>query len=482
MSREEAIKNMLINKIDLLMTETGIEVTNQQFQNSLNKYLSSSASLTEIEADIERQFNEKLAFYKHDQRHEEIIASYKAGVGPFENGQNCYLVSYNNGQKTIQAAKLTKVSEPGKGINKPVKVMINDDPEKTAFRKDSSQVTALYLDDLEVIMSQIAFLLDVEMAKTYRVYDESMKPIGALSENCCQKVTEKFYDFEELAKIVFAHTEKPEIKAWLQEYNNKYPLDKNHDISASSLPELYNVGIEFSLKVIAGLPQITPENEAELVQKFFDMKIFELFSNSVDSTFSNYGVVVDPTKTPFTYRFGALFDKAVIAGPDIEPSNVFLNNFIVNKGELYKTLVANYYPFIKNKSRMIINNKAVITDALNLVIRDFLTYGVGKEYQQTIANNIAMMEHELGTAKNNAPDSVDDQLTDATNTEIATSRASALQRGQGVKKAKGQSLSLNDGSMPGIILDDSGRINLKFITIMALLIIMIVYIFSRFIN
>ena len=480
MSREEAIKAILLDKINLLVEQTGIEVTNQQFNNMVANFNSSSESLSYIQKEIERQFNEKIAFYQHEAHRNEVTESYLAGVNPFTEGQNCYLVSYNEGRKGIKAAKLSLMADAVVGTNNPVKVMIDDNPAKQAYRKDSTQV-ASYLDDLEIVLSQIAYLLNIDMAVTHRVYDETVKPTGILSEDCCHKPTEKFFNFVELCKIVSQYSENPEIKEWLINFVKKYPLGENHNMSLSATPEAYRLGIEFTLKIIDGLPKINDTTRQELKQKFFDMKVFEIFSNSIDSNLTNYGIVVDSTKVPYEYRFASLFDKAVINLPEVDYNNTLLNNFIVNKRDLFKTLVTYYYPFIKAKAKMIVDNKAVIIPAIDTVAKDFLAYGVWKEYHATITNNASMMEEEMAIERTKENQSLNEKIDDASNNDIATNRSNSLQRGQTVSKAKGHSLSLTNGSAPKILLDESGKVNKRFIVEIGILITLVIYILIHFI-
>ena len=41
---------------------------------------------------------------------------------------------------------------------------------------------------MEMVINQAGYILGIDMAKTYRVFDFEMNPIGLLSENRCQNI------------------------------------------------------------------------------------------------------------------------------------------------------------------------------------------------------------------------------------------------------------------------------------------------------
>ena len=474
MSREAAIRALLLDKINMLFETTGVEISPSQFQGLYEHYLSSSATTTQIAEDIEQRFAAKLAYFNHEQHRAAVIENYKNGVNPLTDKQNYYLVSYNlDGQKVIKPAKV-EASNEDLDPNQPKRVMIDDNPQRMAQHITNNQGVG-YLDDLTMIYNQIGFLLDINLAKTHRVFNDKMEPQGLLIEDFPVGANERFFTFLELAKIVINNSTNEVIKSRLMEYLKMQNQLNPNEVNYRNTPELYRAEIEFILDVILGLPQITPQNQNGLKKEFLAMKIMEIFSGSIDNTAATYGIIVNSGNKPYNYRFGALYDQTLATQAEVTSEPQHLNNFLVNKRELFRMLVTFYYPLIKTKVKMILANKDDLLAAINSIAQDFLDYGVFQEYKQIVNNNYQMMAEETVRKRELDNSTLEERMAEATNNEIAGSRSQAMQRGTNIRKAKTHTLTLQSGPTPPLILDDNGKIDKKFAILTTCLLFIIIY-------
>lgn len=493
METNVAIKNILINKIAELNAATGQEVSAEQFQSLLNVYLNAyfneGKTLEQIEYELTELVNKKIRYFKFLKNKEKIFENYKSGVKPFEGDENCYLVSYRDGKKEIRPANLMVLGMHKTDSNKVTKVVIDRDMSQTGFKKNNStpnHTTEAFnqlssSDDLELVINQSGYILGVDMAKTHRIYDEHFRPLGLLSENVCKEAGDELYSFASLYDLVVNNSTDEKVKDYLMHYASTYPLKQTFDISSQNELDYYKIPIDFSIAIIEGLPGITPEEKEKLKQQFFDMKVLEVFTDSIDGKLENYGIVANFLGEKPVYKFEALFDKANDDYVGKDPNKMFFNNFICNKRLLTRAMLNYYYPYVKPKLSNIATNNEEIISGIDSVASSFLDYWHYNSYHDSLVDNARMISQELANAKTlHLEEDADISLEEQSQGEMSTSRSRQLQSGQSVRKTKGNTLVLANGNAPSIIDDDSGKIDVKFITIVLILIIVIFYIFLKF--
>ncbi len=175
------------------------------------------------------------------------------------------------------------------------------------------------------------------------------------------------------------------------------------------------------------LPDITDQNIKELTKEYLNMKVFELFTNSLNNDLTHYGLLVNKKENKYTYELSPLFNKNVTVLDTIEPNETICNFFIVKKKALLATLINNYYDYIKDTLSLIADNSDTLVPIINQVIKEHLEYGEYDRYSKLVKDNVEMIKTATVAKKELTPDSKDDQKRLEDNNTIYQNKIAPLQ-------------------------------------------------------
>lgn len=400
----EEKKSLIINHINQRINslkELGKIYSDEKINTLAENLLSTNKSLEEIYTLVDNKFATQVRKIKHKDYLASLKEYYISSIDKLKKGNNCYLLSYDQGVKVLEQAYIEELKE----IN-PYQKLVNVNNEKQGTKKPNS-----INNDYELIMSDIAYLLNLEYAPTYRIFDGEMNPQGILNVTFV-KPHERFLTLEETLRFIKEESSKFTLTQELIDYH-----DRNIKKGLKNIPnkEEYKNNIEYVLKIFKALPDITEENIEQLIQDYLNMKIFELLTNSLNNNLNNIGLIVNKETSIYTYRLSPSYNKYTIEIPSLEESQTICNFFILEKEELLKTLINNYYKYIKELLTLIVNNKETLLPIINQVIKEHLEYSEYDKYSKLVTNNINMIEHLVNEKKATYPDTKEEEIQNIEN-------------------------------------------------------------------
>ncbi len=351
-------------------------------------------SLNEINTLIDNKFSNQVRKINHNNYLASLKEYYLSSIDKLKKGNNCYLLSYDQGVKVIEQAYIKEEKKINPSLTR---VSINGN--KKGYQKDNS-----INNDYELIMSDIAYLLNIPYANTYRIFDSKMEPTGILNISF-NKPNERFLNLEEALKFVKEESPKFNLKNELIDYHDK---NIKYGLRLMEHPSNIKDNLEYVFKLFSALPDITKDNIEELKRDYLNMKIFELLTNSIDNNLSNIGLIVNKETLTYTYRLSPSYNKYTIEISDIFPTETICNFHIVEKRTLLETIVNNYYKYVKELLALIINNKETLFNIIDQVIKEHLSFDEYNKYVSLVKDNFNMITDVVETKKIEEPDTIDD--------------------------------------------------------------------------
>lgn len=408
MNRKELIINHIKDRLNSL-EELG-QVYSEEKINSLAENLANSdKTLTEINTLIDNKFSNQVRKINHNNNLASLKEYYLSQIDKLKKGNNCYLLSYDQGVKILEQAYIEEIES----VN-PYLKLVSVNNEKQGYKKENS-----INNDYELIMSDIAYLLNIDYAHTYRIFDEKMNPTGIVNISFVEK-NERFLNLEEALRFVKEESPKFNQTQELLEYHDK---NIKYGLKEAKTTE-YKNNIEYVFKLFACLPDITTENIEQLKRDYLNMKVFELLTNSLNNNLSNIGIMVNKTKLTYTYRLSPSYNKYVVDLPSIDRTKTICNFFIVDKKALLNTLVENYYSYIKELLSLIYNNKDTLLPIIIQVIKEHLEYTEYSKYNKLVTENINMISEVVLNKKTKTPDTKEDIAKNEDNNILYNNRVS----------------------------------------------------------
>lgn len=408
MNRKELIINHIKDRLNSL-EELG-QVYSEEKINSLAENLANSdKTLTEINTLIDNKFSNQVRKINHNNNLASLKEYYLSQIDKLKKGNNCYLLSYDQGVKILEQAYIEEIES----VN-PYLKLVNVNNEKQGYKKENS-----INNDYELIMSDIAYLLNIDYAHTYRIFDEKMNPTGIVNISFVEK-NERFLNLEEALRFVKEESPKFNQTQELLEYHDK---NIKYGLKEAKTTE-YKNNIEYVFKLFACLPDITTENIEQLKRDYLNMKVFELLTNSLNNNLSNIGIMVNKTKLTYTYRLSPSYNKYVVDLPSLDRTKTICNFFIVDKKALLNTLVENYYSYIKELLSLIYNNKDTLLPIIIQVIKEHLEYTEYSKYNKLVTENINMISEVVLNKKTKTPDTKEDIAKNEDNNILYNNRVS----------------------------------------------------------
>lgn len=394
MDRKQLIIAHIKERLSLL-EELGKEYSEEKINSLAEKLSSSDKTLTEVCTLIDNKFSNQVRKINHNKYLASLKEYYLASIDKLKKGNNCYLLSYEQGVKVLEQAYISDI----KDVN-PYLKLVNINNDKKGFKKENS-----INNDYELIMSDIAYLLNIPYANTYRIFDEKMNPKGIVNISFVNK-KERFLNLEETLRFIKEESPKFNLTQELIDYHDK---NVKHGLKEIKSVSAYHQNIEYVLKLFKALPDISEENVLKLTHDYLNMKIFELLTNSLNNNLSNIGIIINKTSLQYTYRLSPSYNKYTINLSSLKDTQTICNFFIVDKKELLNTLIKYYYPEIKDILSLITNNKESLFPIINQVIKEHLEYTEYSKYYKIVSNNFKMITEAVQAKKVVTPDTPEDE-------------------------------------------------------------------------
>lgn len=394
MDRKQLIVAHIRERLSTL-TELGKEYSEEKIESLASKLSSSDKTLTEILTLIDNKFSNQVRKINHNNYLASLKEYYLSSIDKLSKGNNCYLLSYNEGVKVIEQAFIKDI----KDVNPNLKlVSINN--SKKGYKKENS-----INNDYELIMSDIAYLLKIKYATTYRIFDSKMEPQGIVNVSFEGK-NEKFLNMEEALHFVKEESSKFNLKNKLLDFHDKhvkYGVKETHD-----LDEIHN-NIEYVIDLFKALPDITEDNVNKLKNDYLQMKIFELLSNSINNNLLNIGIIINKEKLKYTYELSPSYNKYTIELPSLKSNKTICNFVIVDKKSLLEVILKYYYKDTKEILSLIGDNNETLLPIINQIIKEHLTYDEYSKYYNLVSDNIRLIVDMLVEHKSKVLDSTRDK-------------------------------------------------------------------------
>lgn len=391
-------KNQIIKYIKervAQLSELGKVYSDEKIEKLAENLLSTNKPLQEIYTLIDNKFSYQVRKINHNNHLSSLREYYIASIDKLTKGNNCYLLSYDQGVKILEQAFIQEI----KDVN-PYLKLVNVNNENKGYKKENS-----INNDYELIMSDIAYLLNIDYAKTYRIFDENMNPKGILNITFERK-NERFLNLEETLR--FVKEESPKFTL-TQELINTHDKKVRFGLKSIHTKEEYKENLEYVINLFKALPDITNENIDKLKHDYLNMKIFELLTNSLNNNLSNIGIIVNKETSQYTYRLSPSYNKYTIELSALSKNQTICNFSIVEKEELLKTIITNYYKYVKELLSLIVNNKNTLLPIINQVIKEHLEYSEYDKYTKLVKENLSMIERLVAEKKLTALDTSEDE-------------------------------------------------------------------------
>lgn len=366
--------------------------------------LSTNKPIEDLYTLIDNKFATQVRKIKHKNYLASLKEYYISSIDKLKKGNNCYLLSYDQGVKVLEQAYIEEI----KDIN-PYQKLVNVNKERHGIKKPNS-----VNNDYELIMSDIAYLLNIDYARTYRIFDGNMNPEGVLNITF-EKENERFLTLEETLRFIKEESPKFNLTQELIDYHDKRVKNGLKEIHNK---EEYKHNIDYVLKIFASLPDITEENIKKLTQDYLNMKIFELLTNSLNNNLNNIGLIINKENKIYTYKLSPSYNKYTTEITSIKENKTICNFYIVEKEELLKVLIDNYYQYIKEILYLIVDNKNTLLPIIKQVIKEHLEFSEYNKYNILVTNNINMIEKLVLEKKKITPITKEDELKNIENNDL----------------------------------------------------------------
>lgn len=404
-------KSTIIKHIKKRITELEElgEVYSEEKINNLAENLSKTdKTIGEIYTLIDNKFSNQVRKVNHNNYLASLKEYYISSIDKLKRGNNCYLLSYDQGIKVLEQANVKVLKELNPYLN-----VVSINKVNKGTQKENS-----VSNDYELIMSDIAYLLNIDYAKTYRVFDKNMEPKGVININF-EEENERFLTLEEALRFIEEESPSFTLTQKLKDYHDK---QVRFGLKQIKNKKDYKDNIEYVIDLFKALPDITTKNLNELKKSYFNMKVFELLTNSLNNNLSNFGIIVNKESKKYTYRLSPSYNKYTTELETLNSEETICNFFIVNKRELLNTLIQNYYKDIKQLLTLIANNKKSLLPIISQIIKEHLNYDEYNKYYKVITDNIVMIEECVALKKISTHDTEDDEEINKTNDALYNDR------------------------------------------------------------
>lgn len=291
---------------------------------------------------------------------------------------NVRIINYinENHSETIDTT-MEKIEDVRIGKNNTKKVLFNNG--EVGFYKNSGLTTNEVLDELEYFISIIGpNILGVDVATTYKVFENENKAIGIISKSVINDEKEKLLMADSLIGNLL-EMKNPElmlIKSRTQcffEEKTKFfegNVGEKKSFPVASTEDEIKLIIDAFPTAVDQL-NISEIEKKEIKQNYFNMIIFDLLINQADRHFNNYGVIID--KKTCKIRFSTLFDNSTIYMPGVPENYYNLNGVLIDRSQMISCLLSNYGEYVDDTIGSLCEKKYEIIEKTSNVAKRELT-------------------------------------------------------------------------------------------------------------
>jgi hypothetical protein len=244
-----------------------------------------------------------------------------------------------------------------------------------------------YQNDLELINSEIATLLNIPSAKIYRLSTENNS--RGLIQISSLKRNEQVISIDKLVNRIISllKTHNMDSTNWLDAYFALPMKDNNKPLKDASL---IKVIIDMGLKTIESFFNLDDSVKLKLEKDYIRMLYFDLISHNSIRNFNDYEIMLD--NNGHFSRFSPLNNFNI----DQEINEYYLfNNQYLDYNTLFSVLYDNYYDDIKEISKGITENFNAYLTSINLIIDSNVNSAISmkiKKNYQTSLNLVKTLE------------------------------------------------------------------------------------------
>jgi len=235
-------------------------------------------------------------------------------------------------------------------------------------------------DDLDIINSEIADLLDIFASKVYRV-ETNTENTGIVNISVKDKQEQQInVDLLVNRLIKLIKSKNINITEWLKDYFTLPKTDVNFLLNSEK--DIISV-IEMSVNTISLLFNLGMEEQEILRQDFIRMIFFDLITNNSDRGFNTYSILVS-----FSMKFKRLAPIYDYNNEVDSKSYYRLNNVYIDKSAILSTLYHKYYPYIKKISKGLSDNTGIYLESISLIVDNNIDQLEASKIKNNFKNNI----------------------------------------------------------------------------------------------
>lgn len=236
-----------------------------------------------------------------------------------------------------------------------------------------------YLNQYEIIMSEIANLLDVDSALVYRITNENDESALFCKSVCSSEelLITMDYIFKKLYEKYIRSTQSAEH--WMSKALAIPNATIEHPITdEQNLKTLIDMGINAAFDAFA----IKDNNPDEFKTNYLSMILFDILTNQQRRNAVDYSIIVD--KSTKAAQLAPLYTYNNSSNKEL----YYLNNRLVNRYELAKVIYKEYYKYIKEMSRCLTEHHQAYMKSITLICENNTDETHAHEIINTIKSNI----------------------------------------------------------------------------------------------
>lgn len=250
-----------------------------------------------------------------------------------------------------------------------------------AFMKSS---TDSYKDDLDIINSEIADLLDINASKVYRVQTDN-NSYGIVNINTKTK-DENQISLDMLVNnlIKLIKDKNASLTSWLKDYFTLPKTDANFLLNREK--DVISV-IEMTINTLNVLFKLSNSELENLKRDYIKMIFFDLLSNNLNRSFNTYSVLT--TNNMKFIKMSSIYDF----NNNLDNNSYYiLNNHYIDKNAIISCLYHKYYNYIKTISKGIVDNYGLYMESINLIIDNNINGIYANQIKDNYKNNIDIIK------------------------------------------------------------------------------------------
>ena len=228
-----------------------------------------------------------------------------------------------------------------------------------AFMKSSQDKTR---DDLDIINSEIADLLDIAASKVYRIETDS--DLTGIVNISVKDQSEQQIGLDMLVNkaIKLIKERTIDLNPWLKSYFSLPIGDKTFVVNSEA--DVVST-IEMGIRTISLLFKLNDEQLENLKSDYIKMLLFDFISNNSERGFNTYSIIVN--KDLSFKKLAPVYDY----NNELSTKNTYLlNNVYIDKSALISTLFSKYYEYIKKITKGLRDNAGLYLESMDLIINN----------------------------------------------------------------------------------------------------------------